>query len=100
MLQLIFLTVGIFLGCALTRYKQAGSLVVSILLGTYFLSVFSSMSTNLGFLSYFSPFKYFDPSKLLHEARMDPVFVALSAAIIVASLVGAYLTYARRDLYI
>ena len=100
MVQLIFLALGIFLGCALTRYKQASSLVVSILLGTYFLSIFSSLSTKLGFLNYFSPFKYFDPSQLLHESRMDPVFVSLSVVIIVASLVGAYLTYARRDLYI
>jgi hypothetical protein len=37
---------------------------------------------------------------MLHESRIDPAFVGLSLAIILVGMVGAYLTYARRDLYI
>jgi hypothetical protein len=37
---------------------------------------------------------------LLRESRLDLAFVGLSLAIIVLSMVGAYLTYTRRDLYI
>lgn len=99
-LQMIFLAVGIFLGCAMTHYKRASSLAVSILLGTYFLSIIAGLNENLDFLKYFSPFKYFDPGMLLREAKLDITFVLLSAAIIVVSLVGAYMTYAKRDLYI
>jgi ABC-2 type transport system permease protein len=99
-LQLTFLSIGIFLGCAMKRYKRASSTAVSLLLGTYFLSVLSSLNRDLEFLKYFSPFKYFDAGRLLHESRLDLTFVGLSLAIIVASMVGAYLTYARRDLYI
>jgi ABC-2 type transport system permease protein len=98
--QMIFLAVGIFLGCAMKQYKRAGSIAVSLLLGTYFLSIISSLNKNLEFLKYFSPFKYFDPVKLLHESKIDIPFIGLSAAIIAVSLVGAYLTYAKRDLYI
>ena len=99
-MQLIFLAVGIFLGCALKRYKRASSVAVSLLLGTYFLSVISALNENLDFLKYLSPFRYFDPAVLLHESRIDVAFVGLSLAIILAGMVGAYLTYARRDLYI
>jgi len=99
-LQMIFLAIGIFLGCAMKQHKRAGSVAVSLLLVTFFLSVISSMSENLGFLEYFSPFKYFDPVVLLHESSFDGVFLLLSAAIIVASMVGAYVTYSKRDLYI
>jgi ABC-2 type transport system permease protein len=99
-LQLIFLAIGIFLGCAMKRYKRAGAVAVALLLGTYFLSVLSSLSKDLDFLKYFSPFKYFDAGVLLREARFDVTFVLLSAAIILVSMVGAYLTYTRRDLYI
>jgi len=99
-LQLIFLAIGIFLGCAMKQYKRASSVAVSLLLGTYFLSIISGLNENLEFLKYFTPFKYFDPAVLLHEARLDVTFVGLSLAIVVASMVGAYLTYARRDLYI
>jgi len=37
---------------------------------------------------------------MLHESRLDLTFVGLSLAIILVSMVGAYVTYARRDLYI
>lgn len=99
-MQLIFLAIGIFLGCTMKRYKLAGSVAVSLLLGTYFLSIVSSLNKDLEFLKYFSPFNYFDAGMLLHESRLDLTFVGLSVAIVVASMVGAYLTYARRDLYI
>ena len=99
-MQLIFLAIGILLGCAMKRYKRASAVAVALLLGTYFLSVISSLNKNLEFLKYFSPFKYFDPGVLLREARLDVTFVGLSLAIILVSMVGAYLTYARRDLYI
>jgi ABC-2 type transport system permease protein len=99
-MQLIFLAVGILLGCALKRYKRASSMAVSVLLGTYFLSVISTLSKDLDFLKYFSPFKYFDAGLLLRESRLDPTFVLLSAGIVVVSMVAGYVAYARRDLYI
>jgi len=99
-MQMIFLAVGIFLGCALKHYKQASAVAVALLLGTYFLSVLSGLSENLEFLKYLTPFKYFDPATLLHESRIDITFVVISAGIIAVCLVGAYLTYAKRDLYI
>jgi len=99
-MQLVFLSIGIFLGCAMKRYKRAGSAAVSLLLVTYFFSIISGMDKNLEFLKYLSPFKYFDPGLILRESRLDLGFVALSVGIIAACMAGAYLTYARRDLYI
>ena len=98
-MELIFLAIGILLGCAMKRYKRASAMAVSVLLGTYFLSVISTLNTNLDFLKYFSPFKYFDAPTLLNS-RFDLTFIVLSAAIIVVCMAGAYWTYARRDLYI
>lgn len=99
-MQLIFLAIGIFLGCAMKRYKRASAVAVALLLGTYFLSVLSGLNKNLNFLKYLTPFKYFDPSLLLRDSHLDLLYVGLSLAIIVASMIGAYLTYSRRDLYI
>ena len=99
-MQMLFLAVGIFLGCAMKQYRRVSSIAVSLLLGTYFLSILPSLNKDLDFVKYFSPFKYFDAGMLLRESRFDVKFVLLSLAIIVASMVGAYLTYTRRDLYI
>ena len=99
-MQLIFLAVGIFLGCAMKQYKRASSAAVALLLGTYFMSIISGLNENLEFLKYFSPFKYFNPATLLHESKIDLTFVWLSAGIVAVLLVGAYVSYSRRDLYI
>jgi ABC-2 type transport system permease protein len=99
-MQMIFLAVGVFLGCAMKQHKRANSAAVSLLLGTFFLSIISDLNQDLEFLKYFSPFKYFNPAVLLHESRIDITFVWLSAGIIAVCLVGAYVSYSRRDLYI
>jgi ABC-2 type transport system permease protein len=100
LVQLIFMALGIFLGCVLKRHKLAGSLSVWILLATYFASVLAGMQENLEFLKYLSPFKYFDPVLMLNESKLELPFVLLSLAIIAVCLFGAYVTYAKRDLYI
>ncbi len=99
-LQMIFLALGIFLGCAMKKYKRAGSIAVAILLGTYFASILAGLNKNLEVLKYFSPFKYFDAAKMLNESTLEWTFVLLSVGIIIACLAGAYMTYSRRDLYI
>ena len=98
--QMIFLAVGILLGCAMKQYKRAGSASVSLLLVTYFLSIIAGMSKNLKFLKYVSPFKYFNPVTLLNESRLDIGFIGLSVLIIAASMARAYMSYAKRDLHI
>ena len=99
-IQMIFLALGIFLGCAMKKYKQAGGLAIAILLGTYFASVISGLSKNMEFLKYFSPFKYFDPFIMQNESRLEVSYVLLSVAIIAVCMAGAYFTYKKRDLYI
>ena len=99
-MQLIFLAIGILLGCAMKQHKRAGSVAVSILLATYLFSIISGLNENLEFLKYFTPFKYFDAASILSKSQLDLGYVLLSAAIVVAAMAGAYLTYAKRDLYI
>lgn len=100
LMQMIFLALGIFLGCALKKHKQAGSTAVWILLGTYFLSILIGLNKDLDFLKYLTPFKYFDPAQLLHASRLEMPFVLLSVVIIAACMAAAYASYAKRDLYI
>ena len=97
---MIFVAIGVFLGCAVKHHKLAGSLAISTILATYFFSVLAGLDKSMEFLKYFSPFKYFDPALLLHESRLELPYVWLSLGIIVVALAGAYFTYSRRDLYI
>ena len=99
-LQMVFMAIGVLLGCAMTNYKRASALAVAILLGTYFLSVVAGLNKSLNFLKYFTPFKYFNAADILHNSQLDWPFVVLSVGIIAVCLIGAYVTYSKRDLYI
>lgn len=99
-IELIFLAIGLLLGCAMQRYKLSGSTAVGIILATYFMSVMSAMQAKLDFLKYFTPFKYFDAGELFRSGKLDGTYLLLSAVIIIASMVAAYWIYNKRDLYI
>jgi ABC-2 type transport system permease protein len=99
-IELIFLAIGLLLGCAMKRYKLSGSTAIAIILATYFMSIISVMHKDLEFLKYFTPFKYFDAGELFRTGKMDITYLLLSAAIIVVSVAVAYWIYNKRDLYI
>jgi ABC-2 type transport system permease protein len=99
-IELIFLAIGLLLGCAMPQYKRSASTAVGIILVTYFLSVISAMQENLNWLKWFTPFKYFDSAELLRNGHLDPIYLLISFAIIILCVVSAYWVYNRRDLYI
>jgi ABC-2 type transport system permease protein len=99
-IELIFLAIGLLLGCAMMQYKRSGSTAVAIILATYFMSIVSAMQEKLDFLKYFTPFRYFDAGDLFRSGRMDSTYLLLSAAIIIVCLAAAYWIYNKRDLYI
>lgn len=99
-IELIFLALGLLLGCAMKQYKWSASTAVGIILVTYFISIISAMQENLNFLKWFTPFKYFDAVDLFRNGRLDGTYLLLSLAIIVVCVAVAYLAYNRRDLYI
>ena len=99
-IELIFLAVGLLLGCAMKQYKQSGNIAIGIILVTYFLSVITSMQANLDFLKYFTPFKYFDAGIILQSGKLDPMYILLSLVIVVICVAASYWVYDKRDLYI
>jgi ABC-2 type transport system permease protein len=99
-IELIFLAIGLLLGCAMKRYKRSASVAVAIILTAYFLSILTVMNEKLDFLKYITPFKYFDANQLYRTGSMDGGYLLLSAAIVVVCIAAAYWIYNKRDLYI
>ncbi len=99
-IELIFLAIGLLLGCAMKRSKRAGSTAVGIILVTYFISVITEMNEKLDFLKYASLFKYFDAGDLFTTGRLDGFYLLLSGGVIAICVALAYWVYNKRDLYI
>ncbi len=99
-IELIFLAIGLLLGCAMKQYKLSSSAAVGIILTAYFLSIVTGMQKDLDFLKYFTPFKYFDAGELFRTGQFNNTFLLISAVLIVVCVAGAYWIYNQRDLYI
>ncbi len=97
-LEIVFLSLGFLLACAMKQHKRASSIGISLILVTYFLSILSSLSETFEKFKYFSPFTYFDPVKLLNESKIDVEYVWVSLGISIVALGLAFFSYSRRDI--
>ena len=100
MIELIFLAIGLLLGCAMKQYKRAGSTAVAIILLAYFMSIVIVLQEKLDFLKYVTPFKYFDAGELFRTGKMEGTYLLITVVIIVVCVSLAYVIYNKRDLYI
>jgi len=100
MIELIFLAIGLLLGCALKKYKSSGSTAVGVILATYFISIVAGMNEKFEFLKHFTPFHYYDAGEIFRSGQLNGTYLIVSVAIIVVSLIAAYWAYNKRDLYI
>ena len=99
-LQLIFFSIGALIAGTSHHPKTASSKATSIMFGTFLLSFLINLNEKLDWLSFVTPFKYFDAATLMNEGALDPVYVALSIAIIAVAIILAYRRYTARDLSI
>jgi len=99
-IEVIFLAVGLLLGCALPYHKRTSSLAVGVLLLTYILSIVIDLNEKMAFLRYFTPFKYFTASEILSTGRFEGLSIVLTIGITTLCLAVAFWAYKRRDLYI
>lgn len=100
MIQMIFLAIGMLLASVLKRYKTSGKLSAGILIVLYMISVISALSSNLENLKYITPFKFFEPSKLLQNGNYEIEYVLITIGIITVCMIGTFLVYPKRDLHL
>lgn len=99
-LQMLFVSVGIMLGCIMKNHKRSGQISASIIIVLYILSIMIDFSEKIEFLEYVTPFKYFSPTLIHGSMELDWVYVLISVSVIAASLISGVFVYRRRDLYI
>lgn len=97
LLQLIFFSIGALVAGTVKKPRSAASLSTSVMFLTFILSFFIKINESLEFLKYASPFNYFDASAVMKDG-LDPVYIALSAVIVLLSIVGTYRFFEMRDL--
>jgi ABC-2 type transport system permease protein len=94
--QLFFLSVGMVISLLVKRVRSVTPYSMALVFGMYVLNAFGNM---LGeeTIEIISPFRQFDPNYITANAAYDPL-ILLSVGIIIVSIIGSYMLYARRNI--
>ncbi|WP_226678661.1 ABC transporter permease subunit [Mesobacillus jeotgali] len=97
-LQLIFLVIGTAIAAVYKNAKKATSLATGILLILFILSIAIDMNEKLDGLKFLTPFKYYDAKLILEEGGFEPLYLALSALMLLGLTIMTYVFYRKRDM--
>lgn len=97
-LQLIFLVIGTAIAAVLKNAKKATSLATGILLFLFILSIVIDLNEKLDGLKFVTPFKYYDAKLVLEDGGFEPIYLGLSALILLVLTLVTYLFYRKRDM--
>ena len=97
--QLVFLSIGLFLGAWSKTAARASGIATAVILGTFVLSVLINLNRDLRYLEFLTPFRYFDSLKVMYEQEMRPAFLLLSGGLVTALTVGTYFFFKKRDIH-
>lgn len=95
--QLFFLAVGLVISLLVKRVRSVTPYAMALGFGMYVLSAFGDLLGE-SVLEKITPFKHFEPNYIIQHEAWDLPLVLVSLVVIVISLVGSYLLYARRDI--
>jgi ABC-2 type transport system permease protein len=95
--QLFFLTVGMLISLLVKRVRSVIPFSMALAFGMYVLNAFGGMLGDVK-LELVTPFKHFDPHYILSNTAYDLPLVLITVVVIIISVVGSYMLYARKDM--
>lgn len=96
--QLFFLAVGILISLLMKKVRNVTPLSMALAFGMYVLNAFGGMLGDAK-LEIITPFKHFDAAYIVTNAAYDVPLVLLSVSVIVFSVAGSYVLYAKRNIH-
>ncbi|NLG81049.1 MAG: ABC transporter permease subunit [Bacilli bacterium] len=98
LLQILFSSFGLFMASLKKQHKTAGSIVISVVLVTFIMSILTDLHKNLRFLSHLTPFRYFDAKTLLLESGFKLGYILICIFLSILFLFLSHYFYNKRDL--
>lgn len=95
--QLIFFSVGLLLSLLVRRMRSVTPWSLGLAFGTYVISAFSGILGDVK-LEYLSPFKHFDPGKIIRDLQYDMPLVLLDVVLVIVAIGASYWLYQKRDI--
>lgn len=95
--QLLFFSLGLLISLVARRVRSITPWSLGLAFGTYVISAFSGILGDVK-LEYLSPFKHFDPGRIIRELQYDTWLVVIDTLIVLLALGASYWLYQKRDI--
>ena len=95
--QLIFFSLGLLISLIVRRMHSVTPWSLGLAFGTYVISAFSGILGDVK-LEYLSPFKHFDPGKIIRDLQYDTPLVILDIVIVIVAIGVSFWLYQKRDI--
>lgn len=99
-IHVLFLFVGTCMASITKKPAASAGAATTIVMVTYLISVIIDLAEKLEGLKYITPYKYFEARNIIHGGSLEPVYIIISAVLILVFLAGTYLFFPKRDLAI
>ena len=96
--SIVIFGICLFLSTFTHKTKKTIGISFGIVLASYFLNVVSEMSESVEFLKYFSTFTLADIRNIIADININPVMVAISAALTVIFIALTLIRYKKKEL--
>lgn len=97
-IQLIFFSLGLFIGILRKRIRFISSFAMSVVFGFFILSMVSQIMDEKA-LYYFTPFRYFDTNTLILKGAYESEYLVLSLILILVFLGLSYVVFKKKDIH-
>jgi ABC-2 type transport system permease protein len=97
-IQVLFLSIGLFLGAWAKNAARASGIATAVILGTFILKTVIDLSGGIDWLSFLTPFRYFDSLKVMYEHELRLPYLLLSGGLAAVFTAGTYFFFHRRDI--
>ena len=97
-LQVIFFFIGTALAAVVKKARVATSVATGVMLFTFVLAFIINLDEQLDYLKYLTPFKYFDAKTIMADGHLDGLYLGLTSAIIVFTVLLTFRAYQAKDL--
>jgi ABC-2 type transport system permease protein len=98
-MHLVFGFLATMISVFVPRTRSVYPISIGIVLGSYFLSIASTLTENGEFLKYLSFFKYIDAADIVENTGFSVLYSILFASVTVVFITVTYLFYMRKDIH-
>ncbi|MFK2825419.1 ABC transporter permease subunit [Bacillus sp. B190/17] len=98
LLHFTFAAISFMLSSVMKKTRNTLSASIALVIAAYFLNMISGISEDLDVLKYFSPFTYADASSIIKEDAINILYLVMMAAVILFSILAAFMVYQKKDI--